>query len=76
LAEALGANKNYVQKIKLAKNNITDAGFEKLLHVLLADEPPSDVSTLNLSQNHLTDKSLEILTRCCNSPKNLKTINL
>ena len=56
--------------LKLIRNKITDEGFNKILPLLCG------VSTLNLSQNLLTENCLNVLSDLRGSLPSLKTIIL
>lgn len=61
-----------MKTLKLIKNKLTDDCLEELL----ASLAQTNVNSLNLSQNLLTDKALGILSQNLNNNKNLKNVTL
>lgn len=59
LLDYLRAKKHRFQVIKLVKNVITDEGFRTLLCYLVGD---TTTQLLNMTSNHLTPKSLDLIT--------------
>lgn len=54
ILELAKSNKT-IRSLKLIRNRITDEGLEKIIPHL------ANISTLNLSQNHLSEKALDLL---------------
>ena len=74
LLDYLRVKKHRFQVIKLVKNLITDEGFKTLLGFLVGD---STTQLLNMTSNHLTTRSLELLVLFAEkNSSSLKTIYL
>lgn len=58
LLDYLRVKKYRFQVVKLVKNVITDEGFKMLLGYLVAD---TTTQLLNMTSNHLTMRSLELI---------------
>jgi hypothetical protein len=73
LLDYLRIKKHRFQVIKLVKNLITDEGFKTLLSFLVAD---TTTQLLNMTSNHLTAKSLDLITVFAERNNSLKAIYL
>jgi hypothetical protein len=73
LLDYMRMKKHRFQVIKLVKNVMTDEGFKTLLGFLVTD---TTTQLLNMTSNHLTVKSLDLLTIFAERNNTLKTIYL